>query len=68
VVSEAHLERYRRRRLYPDEVTFTSAGATDGIPLVEHMCRGIVYVSAEPSLPDDDYLVPGCGCRPLGGA
>jgi hypothetical protein len=50
---------------------FTDAGVIDGIPLVQHRCPayrpgGVVYVSPSPSQPGDEYLVPGCGCRPAG--
>ena len=46
---------------------FTSAGTVSEIPLVQHICArygGAVYVSAEPSPPGEEYVVPGCGCRP----
>lgn len=46
---------------------FRPAGATSGIPLFEHTCPrlGALYVSAAPSPPQDSYVVPLCGCRPL---
>jgi hypothetical protein len=46
---------------------FRDAGTRDDIPLVWHDCPRYghtVYVSAAPSPPGADYLVPGCGCRP----
>ena len=48
---------------------FADAGSVDGIPLVQHRCLvyqtgGVAYVSPVPSQPGDEYLVPGCGCRP----
>jgi hypothetical protein len=45
---------------------FTRAGARDGTDLYHHDCARfrVAYISEHPSAPQEEHVVPGCGCRP----